>query len=136
MQWMWRLLFSALLCMPAIFMLVVGAWNEHPVASPEPRYSSAPQMYSSTDAALTISLPKTEAGPAMTSDAGESEFTLNVPAPVDPPLHSSPRGHSQHLKVNLWYAAAPKQESPTLLHWRLTTRPGVWAPGPNQDSGG
>ena len=134
MQWMWRLLLSALLCVPAIFMLLVGARNDRPVV-PEPRYSLDPQLYSSTSVAPTISLPKAEAAP-VEAGAGQSEMALNTPAPANPPQPGPQRGRSQRPKVELWYAAIPKQEAPTLLHWRLTTRPGVWVPGANQDSGG
>ena len=134
-QWMWRLLFSALLCVPAIFMLVVGAWNDRPIASPEPRYGSDSQLYSSTGAAPAISLSKEEAGPVV-AGAGQSETALNIPAPVNPPTPGPQRSRGQRPKVELWYATTPKQEAPTFLHWRLTTRPGVWIPGANQDSGG
>jgi hypothetical protein len=41
-QWMWRLLFSALLCLPAIFMLVAGTWNERPGVSSESPAEHAP----------------------------------------------------------------------------------------------
>jgi hypothetical protein len=135
LQWTWRLLISALLCMPAILMLAAGAWNDRPVASSEPRYGFDPQLYSSISAPLTISLPKPEAGPVM-AGAGQSEMALNVPAPANPPLPGPQRNYGQHPKVELWYAAAPKQEVPTFLHWPRTTRPGVWVPGPNQDGGG
>ena len=135
MQWMWRLLFSALLCVPAIFMLLVGAWNDRPVVSPEPRYSANPQLHASTGTGLTISLPRAEADP-MVPSAGDPEMALAVPAPVNQPPPKPQRSHSQLPKVELWYAAVPKQEAPTARHWRFTTRPGVWVPGPNQDSGG
>jgi hypothetical protein len=134
-QWMWRLLISALLCVPAIFMLVAGAWNDRRVIPSEPRYGSDAQLFSSTSAPLTITLPKAEAG-LVGVGPDQSEMALNVAAPVDPPPSEPQRTHSQHPKLGLWYAATPKQETPAFLHWRLTNRPGVWVPGPNQDGGG
>ncbi len=135
MQWMWRLLISALLCVPAIFMLVAGAWNDRRVVPSEPRYGFESQLYPSRSAPLTISLPKVEAG-TVVAGPGQPEAAQDVPAPVRTPQPGPQHTHSQHAKVGLWYAASPKQEAPTFLHWRLTTRPGVWLPGPNQDSGG
>jgi len=132
---MWRLLISALLCVPAIFMLVAGAWNDRRAVKSEPRYGSDSQLYSSTTAPLTISLPKAEPALVVTSP-DQSEMALNVPDPVSTPPSGPQRSHSQHPKLGLWYAAAPKQEAPGFLHWRLTSRPGVWVPGPNQDGGG
>jgi len=134
-QWMWRLLFSALLCMPAIFMLVAGTWNERPGVSSEPRYGSGSQLYASTSGSLTISLPKAHVGPVW-AGLDQSEIALNPPAPVSTPPPGPQKSRSQHRKAELWYAASPKQEAPTLLHWRLTSRPSAWIPGPNQDSGG
>jgi hypothetical protein len=92
-------------------------------------------LYSLTSAAPAISLPKAEAG-LIVASAGQLEMALNIPAPVNPPRPGPQRSRSQRPRMGLWYAAAPKQEAPTFLHWRLTTRPGVWVPGANQDGGG
>ena len=135
MQWMWRLLFSALLCVPGIFMLVAGAWNDRPGISPESRYRLDPQLYSSTGTAPTISLPKTEAG-AVVAGADQPERPLNIPAAAKAPQAGLQHAPSQHPRLGLWYAATPKPDGPTFPHWRLTAQPGFWAPGPNQDSGG
>jgi hypothetical protein len=134
-QWMWRLLFSALLCLPAIFMLVAGTWNERPGVSSEPRYGSGAQLYSSMSASLTISLPKAQVGPVL-AGLDQSQVALNLPAPVSTPPPGPQRSGRPHRKVEVWYSASPKQEAQTLLHWRLTSRPSAWIPGPNQDSGG
>jgi len=134
-QWMWRLLFSALLCIPGIFRLVAGAWHDRPAVSSEARYHFDPQLYSSTGAAPTISLPKTEAGPVIAS-ADRSDMALNTPAPASAPQPALQHRHSLHPRVGLWYAATPKQDAQTLPHWRLTARPGFWVPAQNQDSGG
>jgi hypothetical protein len=133
-QWMGRLLFSAVLCVPAIFMLIAGAWDDRPNVSPG-RYDSAYQLHSAANTPLTISLPRSEADPIV-AVPDQPKMALDVPASANTPPLRPQRTHSQHPKVELWYAATPKQEAPTFLHWRMTTRPGVWIPGPNQDSGG
>jgi len=133
-QWMWRLLFSALLCVPAIFMLIAGAWNDRANVSPGPRYDSAVQLHSSANTLLTIGLLSAEADPVV-AVPDQPKMALVVPAPANAPPLRPQRSHSQHPKVELWYAATPKQETSSVLHWRGTTRAGVWIPGPNQDSG-
>src|SRR6185437_7409128 len=97
---MWRLLFSALLCVPGIFMLVAGAWNDRPAVSSEARYRFDPQLYSSTGTTPTISLPKIEAGPVVSS-ADRSEMALSTPAPASAPQPALQHRHSQHPRVGL-----------------------------------
>jgi hypothetical protein len=134
---MWRLLFSGLLCVPAIFMLVAGAWNERAITSPEPPNGSGLERpYASSAADLTISLPRAEqaAAPAVTT-AEDLDLASNQPA-ASPPPPVPQRSRPPHARLELWYAAAPRQEAPASVSWTLTRRPAIWVPGANQDGGG
>jgi hypothetical protein len=133
-QWAWRLLFSGLLCVPALFMLVAGAWNDRAITSPEPPDSSG--LYARSSADLTISLPRAElaAEPAVTATENQ-EPAPNAPV-ASPPPPAPQRSRAPHARLELWYAAAPRQEAPASAHWTLTRRPGIWVPGANQDGGG
>jgi hypothetical protein len=133
LQWMWRLLFSGLLCLPAIFMLVAGAWNDRAITSSgPPNGSGLERSYSSSAADLTISLPRASQAAAPAVAAAESpEPAANAPvASPPPPVHQ--RSRPSHARLEVWYAAAPRQEA----HWTLTRRPLIWVPGANPDGGG
>ncbi len=135
-QWMWRLLFSGLLCVPAIFMLVAGTWSDSAVPAPDLLVNPSVQQQQSyvlRATNLTISLPGPTPEPlAATPDTRKLPASTPVVAAAAPPQ----RSQAPRPRLELWHAAAPRQETAAPAHWALTHRPALWVAAANQDGGG
>jgi hypothetical protein len=118
-------------------MLVTGAWNDpsdqfrilvpdlpddSPLSQSEPR--AEPDL-------PTGLLPEPAPAPAV---AAPSNRKLAQGAPASNLAREPNRKPSPRLEV--WYAAAPRQETETPAHGSPPHQPAIWVPAANQDGGG